>query len=67
MMLKWIGKWWRKRQRNIDIKILWPACKKQALTLDMARNVFIVHAMDDPAWTTDFTEAEILKFICNLS
>lgn len=62
-----VGKWWRKRQRNTDLEILWPACKRKALTLHQAHQVFIVHALNDSAWTTDFTESEILKFIVNLS
>jgi hypothetical protein len=65
--MNWLGKWWRKRQRKIDIQILWPACKQQATTLDIARNIFAAHAFNDTAWVTDFNDAEIWKFILNLN
>jgi hypothetical protein len=43
-------RWWHKRQRNIDVQILWPACLKQAATPDRAREAFALHAVHDAAW-----------------
>lgn len=55
----WIGRMWRKRQRNIDIAILWPACRNQASDLCVAREAFLSHCFCDPAWTKDFDFAQI--------
>jgi hypothetical protein len=48
---------WRSRQRRIDLDILWPVCKREALAryapdeaLDRARAAFAYHAFNDPAW-----------------
>jgi hypothetical protein len=49
-MWRWLVEWWPNRQRSIDLDILWPTCKEQALDLDHARAAFAVHAFHDPAW-----------------
>ncbi len=49
-MLGLIRKWWHARQRNIDLQILWPACKQQATDLIHARAAFAEHAYNDAAW-----------------
>ncbi len=49
-MLTLIRKWWHKRQRQLDIEILWPACKAQVTYIEHARDVFREHAFNDPAW-----------------
>ncbi len=49
-MFKWIMEWWHKRQRRIDIDILWPICKNYASSIDKAREVFLFHTDLDPAW-----------------
>jgi hypothetical protein len=41
---------WRERQRSIDLRILWPACKQNADDLDHAKAAFAMHAFHDPAW-----------------
>lgn len=58
-------RWWRKRLRSIDLRVLWPICKQQALTVDHAKAAFMVHCMGDHAWS-DLSEAEIITVINNL-
>jgi hypothetical protein len=41
---------WRRRQRSIDLQVLWPACKDHAQDLDQARVAFAIHAYRDKAW-----------------
>lgn len=65
-MFKWIGKWWRQHQRSIDMKALWPMCVKQARDLDHAKAVFMYHCINDPAWTIDYTEEDLIEFIDQL-
>lgn len=62
-MFKLISKWWRRRQRSIDMQILWPACKSQAPDLESAKAAFAVHAFNDPAWTQDYSEQELYDAI----
>jgi len=45
--------WW-KRQRQIDIDILWPACKRCAPTLEDAHKIFMVHAVTQPCWMREY-------------
>ena len=61
-----LGKWWRRRQRDIDLKILWPQLLKEEPDLEAARTAFGLHAINDPAWTTDYTLAAITGFVDNL-
>jgi hypothetical protein len=42
--------WWHARQRQIDMDILWPICRREANDLDHAKAAFAVHAYNDPAW-----------------
>jgi hypothetical protein len=49
-MIRWIvGKYYA-RLRRLDIEVLWPAIKKEALNVDDAKLVFTHHADCDPAW-----------------
>lgn len=66
-MFDWLAKWWRKRQRGVDMQILWPACKEITSNLDFARAAFMYHCMNDPAWTTDYTEGDLKVFIGQLN
>ena len=50
-MFDWFFRWWHRRQRKIDLEILWPACKAQAPDMDHAKAVFAFHAFNDLAWT----------------
>jgi hypothetical protein len=59
-----IMNWWYRRQRRIDIEILWPACCRNAPTTDQARAAFAMHAFNDDAWLVlgfDAVYAEIDK------
>jgi hypothetical protein len=49
-MFDWFFDMWYARQRQIDLRILWPACREQALNLDQAKAAFTRHARSDPAW-----------------
>jgi hypothetical protein len=65
-LIRWIrGVWW-KRQRAIDLDILWPACKAQAPDIDHARAAFAVHAFNDPAWARHYGEAGLCRAIGEL-
>ena len=63
--MKWLQRWWHKRQRTIDLTILWPACKRRAPTLAMAKAAFAFHAFHDAAWL-ELGEAEIERRIDEL-
>lgn len=65
-MLKMLGRMWRKRQRSIDLDILWPACLDRASDLNHAKSAFAVHVFNDSAWTRDFTEQELIEVISRL-
>jgi hypothetical protein len=64
-----IVNWWRARQRQLDLEILWPICKQGAgqneLSLDHARAAFAIHAFNDPAWLC-LGEDAIFEFIDKL-
>jgi len=49
-MIRWLTSWWHARQRDIDLKILWPTCKREADDLDHAKMAFAYHAFHDHAW-----------------
>ena len=59
-------KWWRKRQRRIDLDILWPTCKRLAPDLDHAKAAFMFHAVNDKAWTKDFNHKELAEYVGDL-
>jgi hypothetical protein len=63
--MNWLLSIWYKRLRRIDLEILWPACKDQAIDLDYAKAAFCLHAMSDEAWLF-LGEDEVLKFIGQL-
>jgi hypothetical protein len=56
---------WYYRIRSTDLKILWPACKEQAETLDRARVAFAFHAYNDRAWLY-LGDAKVNKIISEL-
>jgi hypothetical protein len=64
--MQWLINWWRARQRQIDLEILWPACREQAPDLDHAKAAFAVHAFHDRAWLA-LGEAEIYRRINELA
>lgn len=66
-MIGALGRWWRKRQRLIDLDVLWPACRDQAASLYVARSAFRQHCISDPAWTKDFDLIQIEQIVGRLS
>jgi len=59
--------WFRKIQRYHDLRILWPVCKEEAHGhMDIAKAVFAFHCSNDTAWTKDYTEDKLMKFIEDL-
>lgn len=63
--MKWLKTWWYKRQRTIDLQILWPSCRNLAPNLDQAKAAFAVHAFNDPAWMS-LGENEVIRRIGEL-
>jgi hypothetical protein len=73
-----IGRWWRKKQREIDMALVWPRCLSYAgkhsdrwrgtvyTPIDLARVQFSMHVLYDDAWTKDFTRSEIEEFVDRL-
>lgn len=53
---------WRYTQRQTDLRILWPICKRETPDLDHAKAVFMAHAMHDGAWLC-LGEEEIVRRI----
>lgn len=50
-MIRWIIRVWRRRQRAIDAKILWPAVRMQTSPdRALAEKIFIQHMLMDPAY-----------------
>lgn len=50
-MLTWLRNYFWKRQREIDVRVLWPQLKKAAAgDMEGARLAFMMHAINDPAW-----------------
>lgn len=64
-MLKWLLTEWYSHCRNIDLKILWPACRDGTPDLTHARAAFALHAFEDRAWLV-LGEEEIKSFIDTL-
>ena len=61
-MIRWLLDRWRARQRDIDLRILWPVCKENARDLDHAKAAFAYHAFHDGAWL-HLGDAEIARQI----
>lgn len=61
-MFEWAGRWYRRRQRKVDLAVLWPFCVEKTPTLLLAREIFEVHALSDKAWTKDMSRQEIHIF-----
>jgi hypothetical protein len=54
---------WDRPRRNIDLDILWPACKEQAVDIDHARAAFFSHVVNDPAWTRHYNYSTIFAIV----
>jgi len=64
--MNWLLKWWRATQRSTDLTTLWPVCKQHARDIDHARAAFFMHAVNDTAWTRDYSEDEIIARVSEL-
>jgi hypothetical protein len=53
-------------QRRTDMSTLWPACLEHAEDINDARTAFYFHISNDPAWTTDYDEAQLINFVDEL-
>jgi hypothetical protein len=64
-VIEWLQRLWWKRQRAIDVAILWPAMKREARDdLDIAHQGFMVHAVMCPCWRREYGDklwAEVQK------
>jgi hypothetical protein len=63
--MRWLLRIWHRRQRSIDMQILWPSCRDLAPDLDHAKAAFAVHAYRDRAWL-ELGEDEIARVIDGL-
>lgn len=60
-LIKRAIEWWHARQRDRDMYHLWAECKElSGNVLPVARDMFVVHALEDPAWAK-LGEAEIRR------
>lgn len=64
--MRWLSKWWHKRQRDIDVQILWPSCRDNASDIYQARGAFAAHAFNDSAWL-ELGVPEITRIILELN
>lgn len=48
--MNWLSRWWRKRQRRIDLQVLWPTLKEFCDNLPQARAAFFLHMQMDSAY-----------------
>jgi hypothetical protein len=58
-VIGWLARKWRATQRSTDMTTLWPACRDCADDLENARLAFFMHATNDTAWTSDYTDEQI--------
>lgn len=65
-MFDWWGLLNRRWQRQIDKDTLWPICLDEAPDVTHAKAAFAIHVLNDPAWTTDFTESQLTRMIDDL-
>lgn len=60
----WLRDRWWARQRDLDLRTLWPTCKEISIQagggMEMAREAFSVYAFEHPAWV-DYYGRENLK------
>ncbi len=57
--------WWE-RQRNTDLNILWPACKAQTPDVEVAKVMFTLHAIQEPAWIEFYGKEKLIDFVDTL-
>jgi|HubBroStandDraft_4_1064222.scaffolds.fasta_scaffold638379_2 hypothetical protein len=61
-MIQWLIRKFNARRRNLDLEILWPACRDNAPNIKRAKEVFYMHAMMDEAWL-ELGRDEIIRAI----
>lgn len=54
--MSWLGRWFRRRQRAIDMHMLWPEIESQFENRSVAVAMFGGVILEDPAWTTDYCD-----------
>lgn len=62
---RWLWSRWHARCRQIDLEILWPACRRVTPDIDRARAAFACHALHDRAWMV-LGEDEVCRLIDGL-
>lgn len=65
--MKFLIRWFQKKQREADLKILRPSLRDNADSIAQARLAFFMHAAEDPCWTNYYTSEELLAFTETLS
>lgn len=66
-MASWLTRFLWRRQRNIDIEMLWPILKEQAAgDIDRARQAFYLHAVNDDCWFCEFGEDKLWDEVMKL-
>ena len=60
--ISFVRSWWKKRQRKIDLEILWPICLAKTENYNDAEFAFMLHAVNDSAWD-DLSTKEILTIL----
>lgn len=65
--MEWLRKLWRRQQRSVDLRVLWPLCRDHASSLFEAHRAFESHCRQDEAWMDDYTEQTLAEFIKTLS
>ena len=65
-LASWFSGRCQRRQRQIDIEILWPTLCKNAGNTERARLAFAYHAARDPAWA-DLSDEDRRQIIASLA
>jgi hypothetical protein len=55
-------RWWYVVVRELDKRLLWPACRDFAEDIEQARGAFAIHAFQEPAWLV-LGPAEVVRRI----
>ncbi len=65
-MIKFLRNYFRAKQREIDLRILWPSIRARAPDILSARQAFFSHIVFDPAWG-DFTLGDLVDLVNDLT
>lgn len=61
-LINWARNWWRNKQHQLDVEILWPSCLKESESRDEAKQAFRQHMLMDQAYA-GMTEKERQEFL----